>query len=113
MTGTSAPMLLAAKLWEKVSAKGNRYFIGRLGGVRILILENRSRGAEGEPDWQLFFCDGEKRENSHAETPAAREPRRRAPYPPRQAVARPPIQPDQPGIMADDRIDDIGREGAP
>jgi hypothetical protein len=65
-------MLKAASLWEKTSAAGNRYFIGRLGGVRILILDDRSRGVEGEPDWQLFFCDGEKRENSRAETPTGR-----------------------------------------
>lgn len=109
-------MLKAASLWEKTSAAGNRYFIGRLGGVRILILENRSRGAEGEPDWQLFFCDGEKRENSRAETPAsataavAREPRRRASYPARRQAIRPD---HSGGAMPDDPLDDVGRGGAP
>jgi hypothetical protein len=50
MPGTAAPMLLAAKLWEKPLAKGNRYLVGRLGGVRILILANRDAGAEGDPE---------------------------------------------------------------
>jgi len=106
MTGTPASMLLAAKLWEKISAKGHRYLVGRLGGVRILILANRDAGDEGEPDFHLFFADG-----SDAQKPAgapSREPRRRTPYPARRE-ARPPIQPDDPGTMADDRVDDIGR----
>jgi len=39
----SATMLKAAGLWRKKSAKGNAYLTGRLGGVKILILENRDR----------------------------------------------------------------------
>jgi hypothetical protein len=102
--------LLAAKLWEKTSAAGNRYLIRRLGGVRILILENRDRGAEDEGDFHLFFVDGSPREDPRAGPPASaarpgREPRRR--YQPRQAAA--PIRPDRPGAMPDDRVDDIGR----
>jgi hypothetical protein len=31
-------MLTACKLWEKTSAKGNHYLIGRMGGVRVMIL---------------------------------------------------------------------------
>jgi hypothetical protein len=58
---TGAPMLQAAKLWEKTSAKGNVYLIGRLGGMRILILRNRDAGSDGEPDWHLFFTDGAPR----------------------------------------------------
>jgi hypothetical protein len=30
----------ACKLWEKVSAKGNRYLIGRMGGVRVMVMTN-------------------------------------------------------------------------
>ena len=82
-------MIKAASLWEKTSAAGNRYFIGRLGGARILILENRSRGAEGEPDWQLFFCDGEKRENSRAKRPASASRAARSASPPRTLAANP------------------------
>ena len=55
---TSPPMLQAAKLWEKTSAAGRKYLVGRLGGVRVLVLENRDRGTEGEPDWHLVFADG-------------------------------------------------------
>lgn len=31
--------LKAAGLWQKTSAAGNTYFVGRLGGVRILIFD--------------------------------------------------------------------------
>jgi hypothetical protein len=75
-----SPMLKAAKLWEKTSAAGNTYFIGRLGGVRILILRNRDAGAEGEPDWHLFFADGSPRAAEASLQPASAEPRRCSAY---------------------------------
>jgi hypothetical protein len=105
MSAPSAPMLKAAKLWEKTSAKGNTYFVGRLGGVRILILENRGRGNEGEADWHLFFIDGEKRESAEASGTPQRSFARR-PYPAKRQ-ARPPVRPDS-VALPDDPVDDIG-----
>jgi len=35
--------LKAAALWKKTSATGNIYLVGRLGGVRVLVFENRDR----------------------------------------------------------------------
>jgi len=112
--GAPSLKLMAAKLWEKTSASGNRYFVGRLGGVRILILENRDRGTEGEGDFHLFFVDGSPREDFRAASPASavrpgREPCRRPPYQPRQTAR--PVRPDQPGAMPDP-IGDIGRGSA-
>jgi hypothetical protein len=78
---TGAPMLKAAGLWEKTSAAGNTYFVGRLGGVRVLILRNRDAGAEGEPDWHMFFADGAPREA--AEKPAKAAPRKAYSHRPR------------------------------
>jgi len=99
-------MLQAAKLWEKTSAAGNRYLVGRLGGVRILILKNRDAGAEGEPDFHLFFADGSPREAADAPKPAAaRRPARRSPYP------RPAAAPRSDGPPLDDRLDDLWRGG--
>ena len=73
-------MLQAARLWEKTSAAGNTYLIGRLGGVRILILRNRDAGSEGEPDWHLFLADGAARASEDSPQPASAEPRRRSAY---------------------------------
>jgi hypothetical protein len=33
----SSPLLQAARLWERTSAKGTRYMSGRLGGVKLVI----------------------------------------------------------------------------
>lgn len=71
----SAPMLKAAGLWRKTSAKGNDYFIGRLGGCRILIFENRDRKDDADPSHHLFFADAPAKPKPAA-TAEPKEPRR-------------------------------------
>jgi hypothetical protein len=44
---SNGPMLKAAGLWAKSSVKGGQYLTGRLGGVKVLILENRDRQSDG------------------------------------------------------------------
>jgi hypothetical protein len=73
-------MFQAARLWEKTSAAGNSYLIGRLGGVRVLILRNRDAGTEGEPDWHLFFADRVPRATEASPQPASAQPRQRSAY---------------------------------
>ena len=53
--------LRAANLWQKTSAAGNVYFTGRLGGVRIVIFENRDCQGDDDATHVLYFTDGEKR----------------------------------------------------
>src|SRR5262250_565925 len=76
------PLLKAAGLWEHVSSKGNRYFVGRLGGVKVLILENRDRQADNEPSHHLFFAEPAERTPQSTKAPVERAPRRRRPYKP-------------------------------
>jgi hypothetical protein len=45
----NSPMLKAAGLWAKSSVKGGQYLTERLGGVKVLILENRERKSEDDP----------------------------------------------------------------
>jgi hypothetical protein len=111
-----APMLKAAGLWRKTSSKGNQYFVGRLGGVKILILENRDAGKDKEPDLHLFFVEVENKAAAPAQPQAHPEPPQRAmprrAYPARRAArpaAHPPIRPAADGMMPDDPVDDIGR----
>ena len=54
---TGAVMLKAAGLWAKTSAKGNRYLVGRLGGVKLLILANHDRAGEADPTHVLYFAE--------------------------------------------------------
>jgi hypothetical protein len=57
----NGPMLKAAPLWAKSSAKGGQYLTGRLGGVKVLVLENRDRKSDDEPSHHLFFVEAQPR----------------------------------------------------
>ena len=48
------PMVKIGGLYEKTSQKGNRYFVGRLNGVRLLMFANTDKQQESDPDWLLF-----------------------------------------------------------
>ena len=57
----NGPMLKAAPLWAKTSVKGGQYLTGRLGGVKVLILENRDRKTDDDPSHHLFFAEAPDR----------------------------------------------------
>src|SRR3954454_25076404 len=53
---TDLPLVKAAKLWAKVSARtGAAYLTGRWGGCRVLVFENLERRAEAGPSHFLFL----------------------------------------------------------
>src|SRR3954468_1554651 len=86
---TNGPMLKAAGLWSKTSAKGGQYLTGRLGGVKVLILENRDRQSDDDPSHQLFFAEapdrcqgGQERPQDHVGGQAAAETPRTPQTPP-------------------------------
>src|SRR5215218_3609268 len=54
-------MLKAAGLWSKTSAKGGQYLTGRLGAMKVLILENRDRQSDDDPSHHLFFVEAPDR----------------------------------------------------
>jgi hypothetical protein len=68
----NSPMLKAAGLWAKSSAKGGQYFTGRLGGVKVLILENRDRQSDDDPSHHLFFVEAPDRRQGAGERPQER-----------------------------------------
>ena len=51
------PMVKLAGLYENVSKAGNRYFVGYMGGVKLVMLENKRRKSEKEPQWTLFVAE--------------------------------------------------------
>lgn len=80
------PKVLLVRLYEKTSGKGNRYFAGRMGAAKVVMLRD-DRAAGTDPIWQLFVSDGEpqqgkQRQSDRAGTvlakapPAAAEPQR-------------------------------------
>jgi hypothetical protein len=93
--GGSSPLLQAAKLWQRTSARGTTYMSGRLGGVRVVIMPNRDFAADDPANSQthiLFFQDG----STSAPRPAAAEraPAEKREPRPRQAARGGPIDDD-------------------
>jgi hypothetical protein len=55
-------LIRATGLWAKTSGKtGKRYLTGRLGGLRVLVLENRDRKSEDEPSHLLMLGEAEQK----------------------------------------------------
>jgi hypothetical protein len=102
---SGATMLRAAGLWRKTSAKGNDYWVGRLGGVKILVLENRARSGENEPSHNLYFVEAEST-RAAPNTPQRQTPRRQTTYPAQRRV-----ETDAP--MPRDPVDDLWPGGEP
>src|SRR5687768_14631520 len=73
-TPKPAPLIKAAPLWAKSSAKGGQYLTGRLGGLKVLILENRDRQSDDDPSHHLFFAEAPDRRQGGAERPAHQRP---------------------------------------
>jgi hypothetical protein len=90
-------LIQAARLWQKTSANGRRYMLGRMGGLRVVILENQNRSGESEPSHFLFFgaadSVAEDQESRDFEQPRRRKagPRKR-----RAPAADSPIPFDDP-----------------
>ena len=49
--------VLLGRLYERTSQKGNRYFSGRLGAVRIMLFKDDESDVDNA--WQLFVQDGD------------------------------------------------------
>jgi hypothetical protein len=68
----NSPMLKAAGLWAKTSVKGGQYLTGRLGGVKVLVMENRDRQSDDDPSHTLFFVEAADRRQGAGERPQER-----------------------------------------
>jgi hypothetical protein len=60
------PLIKAAGLWAKSSVKGGQYLTGRMGGLKVLILENRDRKSDADPSHYLFFAEASDRRQAAA-----------------------------------------------
>jgi hypothetical protein len=67
-----APKVPLCRLFEKTSANGNRYFVGRLGSARVLMF--RDTKAEGtDPQWNLLVQEADNhRINKSVGTPSTK-----------------------------------------
>ena len=90
---TDLPLIKAAKLWARVSARtGATYLTGRWGGCRVLVFENLERASEAEPSHFLFLGEaGEWPAPDQAVVPAAAaEPAQAVPE--LQAIPAAPVE---------------------
>ena len=51
------------RLYEKTSAKGTRYFVGRLGATRVLLFQSRETADDGGAIWDLYLQEVEDTES--------------------------------------------------
>ena len=80
----NSPMLKAASLWSKTSVKGGWYLTGRLGGVKVLVMENRDRKGDDDPSHVLLFTEAPDRRQGTTERPQERSGGAGATHPPPQ-----------------------------
>jgi hypothetical protein len=98
----NSPMLKAAPLWAKTSVKGGQYLTGRLGGMKVLVMENRDRKSADDPSHHLFFVEAPDRRQSGQQGaqecsggPGAPQTSQRAPDPQRRSFqAQAPLDRD-------------------
>jgi hypothetical protein len=58
----SSPLVKAAGLWARSSVKGGQYLSGRLGAMKILVMENRDRKSDDDPSHILYFTEAQPRQ---------------------------------------------------
>jgi hypothetical protein len=64
------------RLWKKEGRTGE-YFVGRTGGARVLVFQNRSKADDSEHDAEIFVVNAQPAANGQLGTAKAFE--RRAP----------------------------------
>jgi hypothetical protein len=118
MTAAFAPSFELTKLYEKVSARGTKYFVGRLGGARVTLLPGDPT-EDGTPVWRLLVQEAVKAQtpaNSAASSsaPTSSSVPRSSARPRTAAAAKFYASPKPPRgsgpAVPDDRVDDLWAE---
>ena len=98
MAAARAPLVPLARLYEKVSTAGNRYFTGRLGYGRVLLFAD-GEADDGTPTWRMYVQEVEEAATRPQEARQAVRPTNGASRP-----SRPSTTPTRP---ADGLSDDL------
>ena len=75
MNGPLPPSIELARLYEKTSQRGTRYFVGRLGLARITLLPGEA-AEDGTATWRLLLQEAPKRQGQ-TNRPVSNSPRAR------------------------------------
>ena len=57
-------MIKLTGLFENTSKAGNKYFVGVLGGAKLVMLENKRRENDNDPHWTLFITERAERKQT-------------------------------------------------
>ena len=104
MNGAFPPSIELARLYEKTSQRGTRYFVGRLGLARITLLPGEAT-EDGTATWRMLLQEAPKSQTS-TDRPASNSSRSRSPGARRQRATGPIVG----APMHDDPITDLWSE---
>jgi hypothetical protein len=107
MTAAFSPSFELMRLFEKVSARGTRYMVGRLGGARVTLLPGELT-EEGTPTWRLLLQEAPQKSPATTERSPSASLRARSSYPRRQ---RPVAAPGSVSPMPNDSVADLWADG--
>jgi len=68
------PSIKVARVFEKTSKSGNRYFIGRWGGARIVLLKSKDAAEDGPPIWDVLLQEAPAKSDDKPQERPQREP---------------------------------------
>lgn len=54
-------MLQLCGLWLNVSKDGKKSISGNLGGVRVILLKNKFKAKDDQPDYHLYIAERQKK----------------------------------------------------
>ena len=57
-------------LWKNTGKDGKTFLSGSVGGVKVLVFPNAYKKAEGDPDYNLFVSQSEKKKPAEASSPS-------------------------------------------
>ena len=63
------PSIVAGKLSERTSEKGNVYLTGFFGSMKITALKTKDVDDKGQPIWNLVFAEAQKRDKASGDKP--------------------------------------------
>jgi hypothetical protein len=100
------PSIELTRLYEKTSQRGTKYFVGRLGLAKIVLLAGDD-AADGTPCWRFLVQEPTPKQVD--EKPAPSQSQRRAAYP----GPRPAGDGGKGAQVPDDLLEDLWRRDEP
>jgi hypothetical protein len=106
VNGALPPSIELARLYEKTSQRGTRYFVGRLGLAKLTLLPGEA-AEDGTATWRLMLQEAPKRQGQ-TDRPVSSSPRARSTRTKRRQTDGPVAS----APMPDDSVSDLWADHA-